>query len=679
MSLTIYNTLSRTKEEFSPIDADRVKMYCCGVTVYDYCHLGHGRAYIVWDTVRRYLQWRGYQVQYIQNFTDIDDKILNRAKSEKSSMAAVSEKFTVAYFEDLRKLGVVDADVYPKATEHIPTIIDLIERLVEKEFAYPANGDVYFRVRKFEEYGKLSHRNLDDMKAGASERVNDGDDRQKEDPFDFALWKAAKPGEPSWDSPWGKGRPGWHIECSAMIRSVLGETIDIHCGGGDLVFPHHENEIAQSECAHDAPLSKYWMHNGMVTVDGTKMSKSLGNFTTIRDLLNGKSTKKVKNKPENRSPVAPMAVRLFVLTAQYRKPIDFTDSAISAATQSWKTIEEGLSFGYEWGDKLDWDNLPSSPLDISGDLSGELVDVEVVTAGEQPLPQRTIQAVAHKTAPAAAPELTDSLQEVVAPFTNLPQDFRQFFQEYRGLVLLAVSLFFTQFPARFLFAFFGSFNSTLPIVSRVFQALGVAFFLRYLISRSWRDRVQAGFAATKQTILGEGKSSPALASAPSVPVVAAPVSQPPVIKPLSAVAPVAATPVAPTPKNDYIHRFQAAVDDDFNFAEGLAVVFELAKELRKVKNILVHEGNTTANVATLKMQWQTLIELAGVLGLSIDPQVKSAPTNGLTDGEIEALLEQRQIARKNKDFAESDRLRDELKAQGITVVDKPGAPSTWHR
>ncbi|MBD2021091.1 cysteine--tRNA ligase [Leptolyngbya sp. FACHB-36] len=343
MSLVIHNTLTRSKEPFEPLTPGKVLMYCCGVTVYDYCHLGHARSYIVWDTIRRYLTWRGYDVRYVQNFTDIDDKILNRAKKEGSSMAAVAEKYTQTYFEDMQRLNILEADAYPRATRTIDGIQTLIQQLQEKGFAYPADGDVYYAVRCNCGYGKLSGRTLDDMKAGASGRVDDGAPKKK-DPFDFALWKAARPGEPFWESPWGNGRPGWHIECSAMVREHLGESIDLHVGGSDLVFPHHENEIAQSEVVTGQPLARYWMHNGMVNVGGEKMSKSLGNFTTIRGLLDS------PNAPE------PMAVRLFVLQAHYRKPIDFTDDAMIAAQNSWNTLKEGLLFGYEYGSQLGWDD-----------------------------------------------------------------------------------------------------------------------------------------------------------------------------------------------------------------------------------------------------------------------------------------------------------------------------------
>ncbi|MHC5613364.1 MAG: cysteine--tRNA ligase, partial [Nostoc sp.] len=483
----LYNTLTRRQEPFETVEPGKVKMYYCGVTVYDYCHLGHARACIVWDVVRRYLQFIGYQVRYIQNFTDIDDKILNRACVEHSSMEAVADRFIKAYFEDMARLGIKEADEYPRATHTMNGIQRLIHELENKGFAYPADGDMYYAVRLFPEYGKLSGRKLEDMQAGKSDaygglrlrvNVDDPEYQKKKDPFDFALWKAAKPGEPAWESPWGAGRPGWHIECSAMVRDRLGDTIDIHAGGTDLIFPHHENEIAQSEVVTGKPLARYWLHNGMVKVDGEKMSKSLGNFTTIRDLLD--------------RGVDPMAVRLFVLTAQYRTPIDFTHEAIAAATNGWHTIKEGLVFGYQYGKKLGWG---------------------------------------------------------VGTVSLLPET---------------------------------------------------------------------------------------------------------------------------------VERFQETVNNDFNFPGGLTVLFELAKELRRQGNLLVHEGKTETSPEELQRQWQTLVTLAGVLGLEAEIETQPEQSNGLSDTEIEARIQQRKEARIAKNFAESDRIRDQLQAEGITLIDSRNG-TRWHR
>ncbi len=480
MSVAIYNTLSRQKEAFKPLLPNQVKMYCCGVTVYDYCHLGHARSYIVWDTVRRYLNWRGYNVRYVQNFTDIDDKILNRARQEKSSMEAVAEKYTAAYFEDMARLNILEADEYTYATHTIDGIQRLIHELEQQGYAYSAQGDVYYSVRKFDGYGKLSGRKLEDMQAGASGRVN-AQESIKQDPFDFALWKSAKPDEPAWESPWGKGRPGWHIECSAMVRDRLGDTIDIHVGGADLQFPHHENEIAQSEAATGQPLATYWMHNGMVNVGGTKMSKSLGNFTTIRALLDA------PDGPD------PMAIRMFVLQSQYRMPLDFTEGAIAAAAKGWATLNEGLNFGLQYGEKLGW------------------------SAGE--------------------------------------------------------------------------------------------------------------------TVLNE----------------------------------------------EAIQQFKASMDDDFNTPGAVAVLFGLAKELQRQNNLIVHEGKPDADSAILQKQWQTLVQLAQVLGLEAQA-IEAPPAKGeLSDADIAAKIEQRTAAKQSKNYAEADQIRDDLSANGITLIDKPGGVTTWHR
>jgi len=478
MTLTVYNTLARRSEPFETLEPGRVRMYCCGITVYDLCHLGHARTCLVWDVVRRYLIWRGYEVQYVQNFTDIDDKILNRARAEGVTMGEIAERYIAAYFEDMDRLGVGRADAYPRATDAIDGIQRLVSELETRQFAYPANGDVYYAVRQFSDYGKLSGRKLEDLQAGASGRVatDDPDAPKKRDPFDFALWKAAKPDEPSWDSPWGAGRPGWHIECSAMVRDRLGDTIDIHAGGGDLIFPHHENEIAQSEAVTGKPLARYWLHNGMVKVGGEKMSKSLGNFTTIRDLLDR---------------IDPMVMRLFVLQAHYRKPLDFTDDALAAAANGWETLADGLRFGDRFQSHLNWSD------------------------------------------------------------------------------------------------------------------------------ESARDEAA-------------------------------------------------------------IARFTAAVDDDFNSANGLVVLFELAKDLRKEGNLLVHQGKTETPAEDLEKKWRSLVELADVLGLTAQP-ADAAAEDGLHDAAVEHLVQQRVAARAHKDFATSDRIRDELTAAGIILIDKPGGTTEWRR
>jgi cysteinyl-tRNA synthetase len=483
MALSLYNTLDRRKAPFNPLVPGQVAMYCCGVTVYDYCHLGHARCYISWDLLRRYLLWSGYKVTYVQNFTDIDDKILKRAVAEGSSMEAVSERFIAAYLEDMDRLNVMRADDYPRATHTIDGIKRLIHELEQKSIAYASGGDVYYSVSQFADYGKLSGHKLDELQDGASGRVN-AEDSLKRAPQDFALWKAAKPGEPAWDSDWGSGRPGWHIECSAMVRDRLGDAIDIHMGGADLIFPHHENEIAQSEAVTGVPLARVWMHNGMVNIDNEKMSKSLGNFTTIRDLLDGAS-------------INPMVLRLFVLQGHYRKPIDFTQAAIEAATNSWETLRDGLVFGLENGPNLGW--------------------------------------------------------QIDQPFTN-------------GLK---------------------------------------------------------------------------------------------------------------TEGNTAIDRFNQAMDDDLNTAGALAVLFELAKELRRQGNLVSHGGAIDGDRETLYQQWLTLAVLADVLGLKAD--TVAAVEEVWSADDIEKLIADRAAAKAAKNWGEADRIRNLLKADGIELIDQPGGTTTWIR
>ena len=303
--MKIFNTLTRQKDEFVPITAGEVKIYACGPTVYNYIHIGNARPLCVFDVLRRYLEWRGYKVNFVQNFTDIDDKLIKKANEEGITVPEVAARYIKEFWVDAKGLNVREATVHPKATENIDEIIRIISELVGKGFAYEAGGDVYFRAKRFDEYGKLSHQPLEDLEAGARIATDD----IKEDPMDFCLWKGAKPGEPYWESPWGNGRPGWHIECSAMAGRYLGQTIDIHCGGLDLIFPHHENEIAQSECANGCEFAHYWMHNGFINVDNHKMSKSLGNFFTVRDVA-----ERYGYEP----------IRYLMISSQYRGPINYS-------------------------------------------------------------------------------------------------------------------------------------------------------------------------------------------------------------------------------------------------------------------------------------------------------------------------------------------------------------------
>jgi cysteinyl-tRNA synthetase len=319
--LRIYNTLTGKKEPFEPLVPKTVRMYVCGVTVYDYCHIGHARSALVFDVIRRYLEHSGYCVEFVKNFTDVDDKIIKRANEQGVSCDQITGKFIQAYHDDMGRLGVRPASIEPKATEHMAEIVQLTETLIAKGLAYQVNGDVYFEVPKYSDYGRLSKRRLDDRQAGARVDV----DERKRDPMDFALWKSAKPGEPAWPSPWGQGRPGWHIECSAMSMKHLGETFDIHGGGMDLIFPHHENEIAQSCGATGKEFARYWIHNGFVQINKEKMSKSLGNFFTIREIF---------EKSEWPEEVTGEILRYFLLSIHYHGPLDFSDQALKEAKQA---------------------------------------------------------------------------------------------------------------------------------------------------------------------------------------------------------------------------------------------------------------------------------------------------------------------------------------------------------
>ncbi len=312
MKVVIYDTKTGSKTPLEPMEEGRIKLYVCGITAYDYCHIGHARSALVFDMIVRYLRYRGYQVTYVRNFTDIDDKIIKRAQEQETTTEELAERFIHAFHEDMARLKVAPADHEPRATEHIPSIIRIIEELMAKGLAYQADNDVYFAVDKFPSYGALSGRSLDDMMAGARISVNEN----KHNPMDFALWKGSKPGEPTWESPWGPGRPGWHIECSAMSRELLGNTFDIHGGGKDLIFPHHENEIAQSEGASGEPFARYWIHHGFVTIKDEKMSKSLGNFLTIREVL--------EHYPAE-------VLRLFVFSTHYRTPLDYSEATLQEA------------------------------------------------------------------------------------------------------------------------------------------------------------------------------------------------------------------------------------------------------------------------------------------------------------------------------------------------------------
>lgn len=460
--MKLYNSLTRQKEEFVPITPGEVKIYACGPTVYNYIHVGNARPIIMFDTFRRYLQYRGYKVTFVQNFTDVDDKVINKANEENVTYDKIAARYIDEYYTDAHGLGVRDADIQPRATDNIGQIVAFIQSLVEKGYAYQSGGDVYYDTGKFPEYGKLSHQPLEDLEAGARISVSEA----KRGPMDFALWKGAKPGEPAWDSPWGKGRPGWHIECSVMAGRYLGDTIDIHCGGQDLIFPHHENEIAQSEAKNGCEFVHYWMHNGFISIDNRKMSKSLGNFFTVREAAEAYGYE---------------TIRMFMLSAHYRSPINYSGESLMQAKAALDRLYTAV------------DNL------------------RFLTANGADAP------------------LTAAEQEITGAFDG------------------------------------------------------------------------------------------------------------------------------------YRTRFDAAMDDDFNTADAISVLFEL---VRAVNTAAAPENRPTRAFAKAALDMVT--ELTGVLGLLYSRKAEEKP-----DEEVERLVEARQAARKARNFAEADRIRDQLKDMGITLEDTP--------
>ena len=461
MSMKIYNTLSKTKEEFVPIEPGKVKMYVCGPTVYNYIHIGNARPMIVFDTVRRYMEHKGYEVNYVSNFTDVDDKIIKKAIEEGVDSEVISQRYIAECKKDMASLNVKPATTHPQATQEICGMLNMIETLIEKGYAYKAaDGTVYFRTRSFKEYGKLSHKNLDDLQGGNRSLLVSGED-QKEDSLDFVLWKPKKDGEPYWESPWCQGRPGWHIECSVMSKRYLGEEIDIHAGGEDLVFPHHENEIAQSEAANGKTFAKYWMHNAFLNIDNKKMSKSAGNFFTVRDIL---------------EKYDPQVLRFFMLSAHYRSPLNFSADLMEAAGN-----------GYE----------------------------RIVTSVDN---------------------------------------------------------------------------------------------LKYLLGKATADEMTEAEAA----LLKEAEG--------------------------------------------YVNKFDEAMDDDFNTADAISVIFELVKFV----NTNVSEASSKAYLEALK---QEIVLLSDICGLIVDKKEE------MLDEDIEKLIEERQAARKARNFARADEIRGELLAKGIILED----------
>ena len=465
--IRFYNDLTMRKEDFVPIEPGKVRMYACGPTVYNFIHVGNARPLIMFDVLRRYLEYRGYEVTFVQNFTDVDDKIINRSREEGIPAAEVAEKYIREYWTDAHGLGVKDATVHPRATENISQIIDLVQTLIDKGYAYEAHGDVYYRTLKFKNYGKLSHQNLDDLQAGARIDVSD----IKENPMDFALWKAAKPGEPAWPSPWGMGRPGWHIECSAMCNRYLGKTLDIHAGGQDLIFPHHENEIAQSEAANGCEFVHYWLHNGFINIDNKKMSKSLGNFFTVREAAKTYGYD---------------AIRMFMLMSHYRSPLNYSTEILEqtkSALERLRTAKDNLDFF---------------------------------------------------TANGKEGKITDAEQAFVD---------------------------------------------------------------------------------------GLGK---------------------------------------------YRDRFVEVMDDDFNTADAISVIFEMVRDINAAVSPAADPTKALAEDCRA-----IFLELCGVLGIPFG-------TSGDLNTEIEKMIAARQAARKAKNWAEADRIRDELKAEGIILEDTPQGVK-WHR
>ncbi|MDE4543353.1 cysteine--tRNA ligase [Thermoanaerobacterium sp. R66] len=463
--MKIYNTLTRKKEEFVPLKDNVVNMYVCGPTVYNFIHIGNARAFIVFDTVRRYLEYKGYKVNYVQNFTDIDDKLIKRSHEENTTVKELADRYIEEYFKDADSLGIKRATFHPRATENIEEIIEFVKKLIDKGFAYEKDGNVYYDTTKFKDYGKLSHKNIDELKAGARIEVNE----DKKNPTDFVLWKAAKEGEPYWDSPWGKGRPGWHIECSTMSTKFLGKTLDIHAGGPDLIFPHHENEIAQSEAANDAEFAKYWMHIGYLNINNEKMSKSKNNFFTVRDVI---------------SQYDPEVLRFFMLMSHYRNPINYSQDLIEQAKGGFLRLSN------------------------------------------------TVYNLRH---------LLDVVED------------RQLRDE----------------------------------------------------EKAYKEKYE-----------------------------------------------------------EYKRKFEEAMDDDFNTADAISVIFEMVRDINS--NI---DGNSPKEL--IKYILDVFLSLSSVLGITYKKKE-------LLDDEIKELIEKRQEARKAKNWAEADRIRDELKKQGIVLEDTPNGVR-WKR
>ena len=582
--LKLYNTASRTKEDFEPLEEGKVKIYACGVTVYDHSHIGHARGAVVFDALVRYLEWLDYEVTYVRNFTDVDDKIINRANKEGVAWNEISEKYIAAYKEDLGRLKLREPDVEPKATEHIAEIIAAVQGLVDKGRAYESQGDVYFSVPSFAPYGALSKRKLDEQRAGARVEV----DERKQHPLDFALWKASKPGEPSWDSPWGPGRPGWHIECSAMSSKYLGATFDIHGGGEDLVFPHHENEKAQSEALTGQPFAKYWVHNGFVRLDSEKMSKSLGNFLTVHDIL---------------EQVDPEALRLFLLSAHYRSPLDYTKEAVQEADKAVRRLHEAAVAADEAAvnPKV---NALEGPLAEEAELTADLFESDMAddlntgaALGRLFVLARSMNRAAYQNKPKAMAgigEARETLLELAGVLGLLRSDM------YRTRLVWADGAAMDQTKADEL----------------------IGKWQKFRTEGAWAEAValeaEAAAAGLGLTYFLDGSS---------------------VWRP----AEPAETPeLDPARIKDLINDWTVASD-----ISDQAGLIEAAADLLRL-------GVAVRRLADGKLYWR------------FDPTAQG----------IQALIDQRAEARKNKDFAAADAVRDQLTGQGVDIFDSPHG-TTW--
>jgi cysteinyl-tRNA synthetase len=540
--MKIYNTLTRTKEEFQTVEPGKVKMYVCGPTVYNFIHIGNARPMVVFDTVRRYLEYKGYEVTFVSNFTDVDDKIIHKAREEGIEAGEVAKRFIAECKKDMEGLHVRPASVHPLATQEIDGMVDMIRALIDKGHAYAAaDGTVYFRCESFEEYGKLSHKHLEDMQGGRRQLQVTGEE-QKESPLDFVLWKPKKEGEPYWDAPWCQGRPGWHIECSVMSKKYLGDTMDIHAGGEDLIFPHHENEIAQSESLTGKPMAKYWMHNAFLNIDHTKMSKSKGNFVTVRDIAEQYDLQ---------------LLRFFLLSAHYRSPLNFGGELMEAAKNALERITtcvENLRYLIEQGETQTLNQSEA----VAGYQASEQTDVQPVDHGSE---QTDVQPVDHGSEQTGVQPVDHGSEQAVGYTSRKAGDLGSLVGDQSG--------------------------STLDVLEDTAVQMAVS-----------TDEMPKSF----------------------LPV------------------------------------FEAAMEDDFNTADAEAALFELVKYANT-------NGKADKPKAYLEALYQEILLMADILGLVVTKEKKLVPE------EVERLIEERKSARKAKDFARADEIRQELLTKGILLED----------